>query len=86
MVRCSVASFISVHAIAVNWSASSSSVSGASGSGSSGLDPQGGQLFGGAITDVLPDDDRRCVIGDLHPLRAGEIGGFVCREHEREFA
>ena len=43
--------------------------------GIEGLDVQRGQLFGGAITDVFADDDRRRVVGDLHPLRAGEVGG-----------
>ena len=48
--------------------------------GVEGLDAQRGQLFGRAIADVLPHDDRRRVLGNLHPLRAGQIGGFTCRE------
>ena len=39
------------------------------------LDAQGGGSSFGGVADVLADDDRRRVLGDLHPLRTVEIGG-----------
>ena len=73
MVRCSVASFINVHAIAVNWSASATSVSAADRVGVQRCDLERGELLGLPVTDVFADDNRGCVLGNLHPVGAAEV-------------
>ena len=74
MVRCSVVSFMMVHAIAVNCSAASSSDNARGGCAVERIDAQRRRLFGVGVGDVLADDDRRRILRDLHPLRTVEIG------------
>ncbi len=86
MVRCSVVSFMIVHAIAVNCSAASASVIGCGGSAST----QSMSIVADSSVSASPMysrttiDDASAGIG--HPLRAAEVlrRRLGCREHERE--